>query len=535
MPPHQRAPGSAPSAPKARVVSGGSAPGGATAPGVQWAPEGAKQNWWEAREIRMGGSVHDALEAASTPWILDDGLGADFETRSAGWWTEQPIDVADLAGTPDAAIVLAAGLPQSAAQMLRVATAFGCVRVIGEDVGKLSRHVLRHVWPNGRDGTRRTQRALDDPRYELLATRPNEWMTGQELIEYMVGQAALHGTAYAFLNRNVDGIVEEILPILPGRCTPRQGGDWSLAYDISGYGETITRHPRDLWRLNGPMFTTLAGANIGALAREALGLARALESSQSRFHASDARPSGVLATKGTTLAKEQRENVRSQWNTAYGPGGRGGVAVLDGDWEFKTISATAVDSQVIENRAFQIEEICRYFRVHPWAIMRQASSQSYGTVEQTARAHLEHTLMPWVVRVEQTVKRDILGEPDDRDLFLKIAVDEIARSTFGDRVNAYKGAVTVYMTPNEVRIREDMDPLPDPAMDKVQLPANNTGLAPGGGGATAAPAAAGDGQRLIPDGDAGGTFPDPIPAESPRLPPPPAGDRFGSHWPEVAY
>lgn len=434
------------------------------------------------------------MTSAGLPWFADDDhMMTVLETRSQAVTMEDWITKLAGGGTTRAGIVM------SAEQALAVATVFACVRVIAEDVAKLPRHLMRRTL---KDDRRRTVKADDDPRYDLLASTPNDWMTGQELIEFLVGQAALHGAAYAYTPRDEQGRVTEILPLLPGSVTPSQDANWSVTYRVTGYGPTATALPEDLWRINGPMMGTLEGANVGELAREAVGLAAVLEASQAKFHAGDARPSGVLTSKTPSLTPEQRELIRTAWTKAYGPGGKGGIAVLDAEFDFKAINVSAADSQVIENREFQIEEICRFFRVHPWAVMRQQSSQSYGSLEQTARAHLEQTLMTWVTRIEQTAKRDLLnrsinprpwighnGGPalggidrnTDRDLFLKVNVDAIARATLSDRVNAYGNASKVFMTPNEIREREDLDPIDDPAMDRVQLQANNTGLSPSTG------------------------------------------------------
>ncbi len=428
------------------------------------------------------------MSAAGLPWFADDEhMMTVLETRAEG----QSVDewIAKLSG----ATATRAGISMSPEQAVAVATVFACLRVIGEDVAKLPRHLMRRISDGKR---RRTEKATNDPRFDLLALSPNDWMTGQELVEYMLIQAALHGVAYAYTPRDAEGRVTEILPLLPGSVTAHQDASWGLTFRITGYGPTSTALPQDLWRLNGVMFDPVAGAPVGTMAREAVGLAAALEASQARFHAGDARPAGILTSKQVGLTPEQRVGIKDAWNKAYGPGGRGGIAVLDAEFEFKPITATAADSQVIQNREFQIEEICRFFRVHPWAVMRQQSSQSYGSLEQTARAHLEQTLMPWVTRLEQTARRDLLtrtrqrpgighnggqalGDIDrdtDRDLFLRVNVDAIARSTLTDRVNAYSNAVKVYMTPNEVRELEDRDPIDDDAMDRVQLQVNNTAL-----------------------------------------------------------
>jgi hypothetical protein len=81
------------------------------------------------------------------------------------------------------------------------------------------------------------------------------------------------------------------------------------------------------------------------------------------------------------------------------------------------------------------------------------------------------------VRVEETLRRDVIG-PEDHEHYLKINLDALARTTLADRMNAYDKMVKIYATPNYVRELEDLDPIDDPAMDRVQLMANNSGIKP---------------------------------------------------------
>jgi len=58
-------------------------------------------------------------------------------------------------------------------------------------------------------------------------------------------------------------------------------------------------------------------------------------------------------------------------------------------------------------------------------------------------------------------------------------MDASQRGTPTDRYKSYGDATKVFMTPNEVRVREGLDPIDnDPNMERVQLQCNNTGTTP---------------------------------------------------------
>lgn len=370
-----------------------------------------------------------------------------------------------------------AGVSIGPAQALRVSTAYACRRVISEDVAKIARRVVR-ITHDG-NGREYTQVIHDHPVHQALTLRPNDWMTPFEFVQYMVAVATFHEAAYALIQRDRFGHVTELLPLLPGTCAPEfTNAYWDVQYRISGYGETIVRQPGEIFVLRGPMADPWRGHSTVDLAREAVGLAAAIEAAQARFHANDLRPSGILTTEAI-VSPEQREAIRQAWSAAYGPGGQGGIAVLDQAFKFHAITAEAAKQEVIANRQFQIMEMCRFFRVFPQIIGHDQGSQSYASVEQMFNAHGQHTLQPWAERFEEAATLAMLSEDEIlRGYRVDLDMDTILRGTMSDRVKVYKDAVTVYLTPNEIRVREGLDPLPDPAMDRVQLPANNTGLTP---------------------------------------------------------
>lgn len=369
------------------------------------------------------------------------------------------------------------GLAIDAREALLVSTVFACRRIIAEDIASMSIEVVRRT----RKADRVTSEVLPDhPLMDLLSAlggKPNDWMTIFELIEHWVGVATMYRGGYCFINRNDRGEVLEILPLLPGAVQVFYNASWEPEYYIHGYGQTWRADGKNLLKLHGPMDDrALQGMPVSNVGREAIALASAVEGAAARFHKNDMRPSGALFMKAGNPPKEVLDRIKSDWKGQFGPGGEGGIALLTGDFDFKAFNATSADSQTIENRKFQVEEICRYFRVFPVVIGHQAG-QGYGTTENFFEAHYTHTLRPWEIKVEQSLNTQLLTAAD-RKAGLFIRLKPARRGTFTDRVNAYKNAVTVFMTPNEVRAEEGLDRLDGEAMDMVQLAANNTGLHP---------------------------------------------------------
>ncbi|RUM40314.1 MAG: hypothetical protein DSY80_10460 [Desulfocapsa sp.] len=161
--------------------------------------------------------------------------------------------------------------------------------------------------------------------------------------------------------------------------------------------------------------------------------------------------------------------MSESWNATFGPGGPGGVAVLEKDWVFAQMSNSAADAQQLETRQFQIEEVARIFRVYPQMLMLSGKTSSYASVEQFFLAHVTHTLMPWIQRWEQAIQRDILGR--DSNFYVKFNANAMMRGTSAARAEFYREGITNgWLTRNEVRKYEDLDPIP--GLDVPIMPLN---------------------------------------------------------------
>ncbi len=128
------------------------------------------------------------------------------------------------------------------------------------------------------------------------------------------------------------------------------------------------------------------------------------------------------------------------------------------------------DSQYIETRKFQIEDIARIFRIPPHKI-GHLESATFSNIEHQGLEFVTGTLMPWIRRIEQSIYRDLLTERERPKYYAELLVDGLLRGDSAARAAFYQTAIGApWMTINEGRALENRDPLP--GGDELILPLN---------------------------------------------------------------
>ena len=370
------------------------------------------------------------------------------------------------------------GINVTADEALKCTTALAAVRALSQGIAQSSFGLFKPT----ADG-RGMEPALKHPLYRLLYRQPNEWQTSYEFRETLMIHAVLTGNGFAFINRVGNKIVE-LVPLLPGQVSIEQRPDYSLIYRVTFTdGKYAELQRKDVLHLRGMSWNTYAGMDALRLAREAIGLAAATEETHARLHSNGARPGGIL-TSDNKLSPEQVTQIREAWQQV-----QGGVhnamktAILSGGLKWTQLSMTGVDSQHLETRRFQIEEICRSIGVFPQIVGHGDKTATYASAEAFFQAHVTHSLAPWAERVEQVSDRDLLTDAEKADGYAtKLDLRNLERGDTKARTEYYASGInTGWMTRNEARLREGLNPLP--GLDDPLQPLNM-----GAGDATAKPA-----------------------------------------------
>ncbi len=390
--------------------------------------------------------------------------------------TASPYSLAD----PFSALIDFGGISKSGTNVkedtaLQVTTVLACTRVLSEGLASLPFRVMK------KDKAKKRSVLDDHNVHEVLHFRPNSWQTPFEWVETMMINAVLSGNAYSLISRvgsRNNRRIKELLP-LSGHVEVIKEKDLTKTYKITPAdgGKPIEVAQDSIFHLRGPSMDGSEGMNIIRLAREAIGLAIVTEETHARLHSNGARPGGIITSEGN-LNDEQLTRLKDSWDkTQGGVANAMKTAVLQGGLKFQQLSLTGVDSQHIETRKYQVEEICRAMRVFPMMVMHSDKTSTFASAEQFFIAHVVHSLLPWVLRYEQAANRDFLTLDEQKQgISCKMAVQGLLRGAAKDRSEYYNKMWGIgALSPNEIRELEDLSPYE--GGDQYRVPMNSEDIA----------------------------------------------------------
>lgn len=344
---------------------------------------------------------------------------------------------------------------------MQITAVYACVRVLSEAVASLPLHLYHYT----KEGSK--EKAVDHPLYFLLHDEPNPEMTSFIFRETMMAHLLLWGNFYCQILRNGKGEVLGLYPLMPNRMEVDRDERGKLYYryahqsDEAGTmkNETVLLSPYEVMHIPGLGFDGLIGYSPIAVAKNALGTSMATDEYASKFFANGAAPSGVLEYPG---AIKDPEKVRESWNRAFGGSGNSGkTAILEEGMKYTPISVNPQDSQFLETRKFQIDEIARIFRVPPHMI-GDLEHATFSNIEEQGLEFVMYVLQPWLVRIESGMNRSLLSEKEKKEFFFSFRVDGLMRGNYASRMQGYAtGINNGFMSPNDVRQLENMDLIPE--------------------------------------------------------------------------
>ncbi len=344
------------------------------------------------------------------------------------------------------------GKSVNARTAIQVSAVYACVRVIAETVASLP----FSVFEQDRQGT---QKAPDHPLYRLLHDEPNPEMTSFVWREAMLTHLLLWGNSYSQILRAGRGNIVGIYPLLPDRMEVDRDDKGMLTYTYSTTnGQQVKLRPEDVLHIPGLGFDGVMGYSPIAVERNAVGLSIAAEEFGSKFFGNGATPSGILTHPNTV---KNPKALRESWMAAYGGSSNSNrIAILEEGMTFTRISMPNNEAQFLETRKFQVEEICRIYRVPPHMI-GDLEHATFSNIEHQSIDFAVHCIRPWLVRIEQSINRALFSENEKGRYYCQFNLDGLMRGSYKERMEGYAiGRQNGFLSANDIRRLENQNPIP---------------------------------------------------------------------------
>lgn len=338
---------------------------------------------------------------------------------------------------------------------LKYSVVFACCRVLAETYASVPLLLYKK---NGTEREAVTELPKTDSNYmlyDILHNVPNEEMSHFNFSEAMMMSMSTNGNAIAQRLVNASGELVGLYPI--NAEIERDKETKKLIYKVSSGGKQITLQRGEVFHVPGPSLNGINGLSPISYAASAIRLGLSYEQFGIQFYRNAANPSGAF-TNPSELGEESYQRLKKQLKEQYtGIGNTGTPMLLEGGLDWKQFTVNPVDAQLIESKNFQIEDICRIYRV-PQHLVNKLDRSTNNNIEEQALEFVMYTMLPYFKRFEECMNAQLLTPKQRIDgYFLEHKIDGLMRGNSTARSTFYaSGRQWGWLSVNDIRRLENL-------------------------------------------------------------------------------
>lgn len=365
---------------------------------------------------------------------------------------------------------------------LKISTVFACVNRRGKCFAMLPLHIMKKLPLGGHE-------LADKFRlYRQINLSPNTWQTSYEWRLTGMLHLQLRGNFYCYKQSTPGRGLNQLIPLHPDRVypfvitpegityylfdnSPTPPANSKLYYQyfpINGQTEVFTAN--EVLHIRGISDNGIVGKTVVKLFAESCGLAMAMEEQGARLFTNGAQVSKVFTHPGK-LDDPAFERLKKQLDQYTGVENAHRTIILENGMGISSLSMTMQDSQFIESRKFQVEDLCSFLDIPMMLIHRSGDkNQTFASAEVVMQMFVTLSMQPDFENWEQRLKKDLLYD-SEQDYFFKFDFDELMRGDAAARATYYQARFkTASLTPNDIKRKEHESPYKDkPECDEVYL------------------------------------------------------------------
>lgn len=334
----------------------------------------------------------------------------------------------------------------TADEAVQIATAFRCIALLAENTASMPLPIYE-------DTTGGRIKRRDLPVYNILNHQANPYVTAMDFRSAMMWQACLYGTGYAEIVRNQYGEPVELWIIPSSRVRPVIGKDVQFEITMPDSSKRMWGQEK-LFRVNWLTDTGVSGIKPLTLFKKVFEIAVNTDEYANSYFKNGAAPSGIL--EHNIKDADQQKRMKADFKKAYtGKPGAHRLIFLEEGMKYIPISVPPNQGQMVESRRFNVIEVCRIYNVQPHKVFEMENTIK-SNIEQSSQDFITTTLLPWAVRWQQSVYRDLLTKDQKKSLYAEMMFESLLRGDITTRYDAYsKGRMWGWLSANDVRLKEN--------------------------------------------------------------------------------
>lgn len=390
----------------------------------------------------------------------------------------------------------------STSKALKLSTVFRCVNLISDSIASLPFFPYKY----GINGYGSDWKSVDESSklYNLLNVQPNPFMSKFTFMKQVVLSMILKGNSYVYVDREKTGEVKALTLLNSDYIQVQINGQMLNTINVESmlasgmadvtYLDTNTNKRYDksqIIHIQNYSSNGLVGISTLAYAATTLSISYNTDEHSNNFFSGGASLAGILRpVAGVNIGKDKAAKAKTDFISALSSdlGGKSGsIVVLDSGLEYQSISVSPRDSQMIENKAYNVLDMCRFFNVPPTLAFSETGK--YSTSEQQALDFLNNCLLPIIEKLENEFFRKLYLPSEWSMTELRFDVENLARldattkadvatKLFGIGVKTTNEIRNTYNAKSPVKggnqsfISTNLQPIDNPAV-KGDIPVDN--------------------------------------------------------------
>ena len=329
---------------------------------------------------------------------------------------------------------------------------FSCITLIASDISKLRIRLVRDengIWVE-----------VPFDKYGVLET-PNGYQNRIQFFENWIISKLSRGNTYVLKGRDSRRNVIRLYVLNPDSVLPlvTESGDiyYQLGQDnLTGVESAGIMVPAS--EIIHDRFNCLFHPLVGLSPIFACGLAAynglKIQENSAKYFGNMSRPSGILTAPGA-ISDDTAKRLKEHWETNYSGENYGKTAVLGDNLKYQPLSATAVESQMVEQLNLNAEIVCSTFHVPAYKVIGNAPA--YNNVEALESAYYSQCLQVFIESIELLLDEGLEipeGKGTEFDLDGLLRMDSTA--LYDANTKAVGGG---WLMPDEARKRVNMKPV----------------------------------------------------------------------------